>query len=156
MMGGVRYRAVVPDTLDLAERASLAINGLGGTLDPGLESLPYGQVHFCFKPPVLQHWASADLGCGAKVDESFPLMRLMCGSSRYRDREEALHENLMARVQDGLFWDFVDPRRPWRNVYGDSDRRDGAGSDEDFCIPSHAARMMRAVMVRWQATGDER
>ena len=59
----------------------------------------------------------------------------------------------MARVRDGLFWDFVDARRPWRNVYGDSDRRYGPGRDEDFCIPSHAARMMRAVMVRWQATG---
>lgn len=62
----------------------------------------------------------------------------------------------MSRVQDGLFWDLVDPRRPWRNVYGDSDRRYGAGHDEDFCVPSHSARMLRAVLVWWQTTGDER
>jgi hypothetical protein len=156
MRDGVRYRAVVPDTLDLADRAALAVNGLGGTLDPELECLPYGQVHYGFDPPVMHHWASADLGCGAKVDESFPLMRIMSGSRQHLDGEAGLHENLMARVRDGLFWDFVDPRRPWRNIYGDSDRRYGAGRDEDFCIPSHAARMMRAAMVRWQATGDER
>ena len=31
---GVRYEAVVPDTLDLAGRAALAVNGLTGPLDP--------------------------------------------------------------------------------------------------------------------------
>ena len=148
--------ASIPETLDLAERASLAINGLGGTLDPAMECLPFGQVHFQCRRPVMHHWSSADLGCGAKVLESFPLMRIMSGSTQYEDREAALRDNLMARVRDGLFWDTVDPRRPWRNIYGDSDKRYGAGRDEDFCIPSHAARMMRAVMVTWQATGDER
>lgn len=153
---GKRYQAAAPDTLDLAERAALAINGLGGTLDPGMECLPFGQVHYTVLPPVMHHWASADLGCGAKVCESFPLMRIMSGSTQYLDREAALHDNFMARVQDGLFWDFIDPRRPWRNIYGDSDRRYGAGKDEDFCIPSHAARMMRAILVWWQVTGDRR
>jgi hypothetical protein len=144
-----------PDTLDLAERASVAINGLGGTLDPAMECLPFGQVHFSCRRPVMHHWSSADLGCGAKALESFPLMRIMSGSRQHEGREAILRENLMARVKDGLFWDTVDARRPWRTTYGDSDRRYGTGRNEDFCIPSHAARMMRAVMVTWQATGDE-
>ncbi|MAG34829.1 MAG: hypothetical protein CL878_01045 [Dehalococcoidia bacterium] len=33
-VGGERYEATVPDTLDLVERAELALNGLGGCLDP--------------------------------------------------------------------------------------------------------------------------
>ncbi|GEM_PF-3856575 len=33
---GNRYEAAVPDTLDLADRAALAIRGMGGTLDPEL------------------------------------------------------------------------------------------------------------------------
>ncbi len=38
---GDRYQAVVPDTLDLAERAALALNGLGGTSDPAMGGLHY-------------------------------------------------------------------------------------------------------------------
>ena len=34
---GERYRATIPDTLDLADRTELALNGLGGSLDPELD-----------------------------------------------------------------------------------------------------------------------
>lgn len=34
---GQRYEATVPDTLDLVERAELALNGIGGTIDAGLD-----------------------------------------------------------------------------------------------------------------------
>jgi len=33
---GGHHQAVVPDTLDLADHAALAINGLGGVIDPAL------------------------------------------------------------------------------------------------------------------------
>lgn len=148
-----RYSVVTPDTLDLAERARLAINGFGGTCDPDISYLPFGMVWYARSTPHMDHWASADVGCGAKICESFPLMRLMSGSAQYLDVEERMREAFLARVQDGLFWDFADPKRPWRNVYGDSDKRYGLGQDEDFCVPSHAARMMRAMMVWWQLEG---
>ncbi|MCE9616432.1 MAG: hypothetical protein K8T26_19335 [Lentisphaerae bacterium] len=151
---GQRYAATVPDTLDLAGRAALAIHGFGGTLDPALDYLPFGQVSYARRQPFMDHWASADIGCGAKLCESFPMMRAMSGSTQYLDEEAGMQAAFLARVQDGLFWDFRDPRRPWRNVYGDSDKRYGPGDDEDFCIPSHAARMLRAVMVRWQISRD--
>ena len=81
---GKCYQVTVSDTPDLSERAALAINGLGGTLDPSMEGcLPFGQVHYTALPPVMHQWASADLGCGAKVCESFPLMRIMLGSTQY-------------------------------------------------------------------------
>jgi hypothetical protein len=151
---GTRNADTIPDTLDLADCGRLAINGFGGTLDPEISWLPFGLVQYARSTPHMDHWASADLGCGAKLCESFPMMRLMSGSTQYRDEEARMREAFLARVQDGLFWDFVDPKRPWRNVYGDSDKRYGAGRDEDFCIPSHAARMLRAVMVWWQLERD--
>ena len=151
---GQRYQAITPDTLDLADRAGLAINGFGGTCDPDLSYLPFGLVQYARSTPHMDHWASADVGCGAKVCESFPLMRLMSGSTQYLDIESGMRAAFLARVQDGLFWDYVDPKRPWRNVYGDSDRRYGAGRDEDFSIPSHTARMMRAVLAWWQLDHD--
>jgi hypothetical protein len=151
---GVRTTATVPDTLDLAERAALAINGFVGLTDPALDSLPYGLVHWASPKPHMSHWSSADVGCGAKVCESFPLMRLMCGSTRDLDVEATMRADFLARVQDGLFWDLVDPRRPWRNIYNESNLLYGPARDEDFCVPAHAARMLRAVMVYRQVTGD--
>jgi hypothetical protein len=148
------YETVVPDTLDLAERARLAINGFGGCCDPELSYLPFGLVRYAYNIPFMDHWSSADVGCGAKICESFPLMRLMSGSTQHLEIEAGMRQAFLARVEDGLFWDFADPRRPWRNIYGDSDQRYGAGRDEDFCIPSHAARMLRAIMVWWQLEAD--
>lgn len=84
MPEGDRYEAVVPDTLDLADHARLAMNGIGGTLDPDMGFLPFHFVHWSSKTPHLQHCASADLGCGAKLCESFPLMRIMSGNREYR------------------------------------------------------------------------
>jgi hypothetical protein len=57
---GQRYRAVVPDTLDLAERGRLSVHGLSCCLDERANSGPYG--HTCFDAveryiaPVLPRW----------------------------------------------------------------------------------------------------
>jgi DUF1680 family protein len=151
---GQRSKVTMPDTLDLADNAALAINGFVGITDHEMDSLPYGTVHWCSRTPHMSHWSSADVGCGAKVCESFPLMRLMSGSTRDMDVESVMRGDFMARIQGGLFWDFVDPRRPWRDIYNDSNLLYGAARNEDFCVPAHAARMLRAVIVYRQVTGD--
>jgi hypothetical protein len=151
---GTHARATVPDTIDLADRAALAINGFVGIIDPEMDSLPFGTVHWASRTPHMSHWSSADVGCGAKICESFPLMRLMSGSTRDLDVEASMRADFLSRVQDGLFWDLVDPRRPWRNIYNESDLLYGPARDEDFCVPAHCARMLRAVIVYRQVTGD--
>ena len=152
---GERYRATVPDTLDLADHARIAIGGFAGITDPGMDYLPFGIVHWTARTPHMSHWSSADVGCGAKICESYPLMRLMSGSEDHLETEALTRASFLARIRDGLFWDFVDPRRPWRTVYNDSDVLYGkAPKDEDFCIPAHAARMLRAVLVYRPVTGD--
>src|SRR5438105_3925597 len=108
--------ATVPDTLDLADRAALAINGMGGCIDPELMTM-YGLIHFCCKKPHLSHWASADTLVDPKFGESFPLMRVMCGSQQYEELENRFREALFSRIQDGLYWDYYTPKRPWRNAY---------------------------------------
>ena len=78
-LSGKKHSATVPDTLDLSEHARLAINGLGGNIDPKLMTM-YGLIHFCTPRPHLSHWASAETLCDPKFGESFPLMRLTsCG-----------------------------------------------------------------------------
>ncbi len=140
----------VPDTLDLADRARLAISGMGGNIDPALMTM-YGMIHFCTPRPCLSHWGSAETLCDPKFAESFPLMRLMSGSDQYADLERAFRTAILARVDDGLYWDRVNPRRPWRNSY--SAWLYGQGRDEDFCTVVGTGRLLRALLV-WRELGD--
>lgn len=148
-LAGARYAAIVPDTLDLAERARLALNGLGGNIDPELMTM-YGLIRFCTSRPHFSHWASAETLCDPKFAESFPLMRLMSGSNQYAELEERFRQSILSRVDEGLYWDRVDPRRPWRNSYAPAHY--GEGRDEDFCTLPGAGRLLRALLV-WRELG---
>ena len=46
---------MVPDTLDLAERAALGVNGLTGPTDPDADYEVYWWVDFFRNPPVMVH-----------------------------------------------------------------------------------------------------
>jgi len=141
---GERYRDTIPDTLDLADRARLAITGMGGNIDPELLTM-YGLIHFCTPRPHLSHWASAETLCDPKFGESLPLMRLMCGSNQYLDLESQYRRAMVDRIQDGLYWDFYTPKRPWRNSYAPAFY--GKGRDEDFATLPGGGRMLRAMLV---------
>lgn len=151
VMRGERYSVTAPDTLDLAERAALALNGLGGNIDPDLMTM-YGLIHFECARPHFSHWASAETLCDPKFAESFPLMRIMCGSEQYAELEGAFRDTLLSRIDDGLYWDRYTPRRPWRNSYATAFY--GTGKDEDFATVPGAGRMLRALLV-WQELGNE-
>ena len=75
---GERYRATIPDTLDLADRTELALNGLGGSLDPELDYEMYFWIRYAAQPAYMYHWAF-DATNEPKLAESFPLMRIACG-----------------------------------------------------------------------------
>ncbi len=83
---GKRYRATVPDTLDLAERARLAVHGLTAFLDEKANYAPYGHTYWNGNPPYM-----ADLPGGppnwGKIAESLIFARLMCGSEENLDIE---------------------------------------------------------------------
>ena len=146
---GHRQAATVPDTLDLAERAAMAIHGIGGSIDPDLLTM-WGQIHYGVARPHLSHWASADTLCDPKFGESLALLRLMCGSTEHAELEARFREALLARIQDGLYWDFASPQRPWRNTYAADFY--GKGKDEDFCTTPGTARLVRAMAV-WHELG---
>jgi hypothetical protein len=145
----------VPDTVDLAERAALSLNALGGCLDPDLLTM-YFVCFFNFRTPRMEHRGSADTTCDPKFLESFPLMRVMCGSDQYDELESRFRAELLSRVDHGLYWDRYDPRRPWRKVYNPHyTGYDTEGKDEDCSGVVATARMMRALAVWQEATGDD-
>ncbi|MHC4713333.1 MAG: hypothetical protein ACYTAN_08715 [Planctomycetota bacterium] len=146
---GKRQTATVPDTLDLAERARLAISGIGGSIDTELLTM-YGLVHYATPRPHQVEWASAQNGLDPKFGESLPLLRIMSGESKRLDLEERYFDAILSRVDDGLYWDRADPRRPWRNSYAGEFY--GEGRDEDFAQLWGGARLMRALDI-WNQLG---
>lgn len=139
----------VPDTLDLVDRATLALNGILGTIDPDLLTT-WGLIHFNARRPHLSHWASAETLVDPKLAESITLMRIMSGETKGLDLEQRYRAAILSRLQDGLYWDRNDPRRPWRNSY--SEAFYGKGRDEDFATLPGAGRILRTMLI-WRELG---
>ena len=114
---GVRSEAIVPATLDLAERAALAVNGMTGPTDPELDYRVYWQVSFRHNPPVMYH-EFADIGIQAKFMETLPRLRMMSGSDQGTDAEETWKQVLLRMIgPDGLLATPMEPhawQRPTR------------------------------------------
>jgi len=144
---GQRYQAVVPDTLDLAERAALAVNALGGTSDPAMGGLHYFNQFFVCRPPYMNHHG-ADTTCTPKYMESFPMMRLMCGSDRYAELELMQRQMLVAQIADGLYWNRYRADRPWATSYNPA--FDGQRKTEDLANVGGNGRMLRALVTCYE------
>jgi hypothetical protein len=108
---GERYSDKVPDTLDLAERAALAVNGLTGPLDPDADYELYMWVNFLYNPPVMTHdWSD---WCGYKFFEALPLLRIASGSDLNRQVDPVWKDVILKSIgPDGLFYIPLDGR-PW-------------------------------------------
>jgi hypothetical protein len=83
---GEYYAAMVPDTLDLAERARLAMHGLTASLDPAMNYAPFGHVYFINPTPCLIDRPGGPPNWG-KITESMVKARIMCGSEEGLDIE---------------------------------------------------------------------
>jgi hypothetical protein len=136
------YRATVPDTLDLAARARLAINGLAGTLD--WEQVPEFYFRVTLAPPTMVHDALSFCACGPKYFESFPMMRAMTGSDLYADIERRYHDYMLGSIgDDGLFYAKIGPERPWDRT-----------SPEDYANIYGQGRMIRAMLAHYDYDHD--
>lgn len=113
---GERYEIMVPDTLDLQERARLAIHAMTEVADPLADYEIYWRVYFRSKPPMMIH----DWDCPLitiKFMESVSLMRIMSGSEQNSQVDRHwMKLALRGLGPDGLFYT---PRegRPWAYRY---------------------------------------
>jgi hypothetical protein len=148
---GKRYTVTAPNTLDLAHHAELGLNGIGGTIDPDLDYHMYFSIFLSAKTPWMKHHA-ADSTCDPKYAESFPMLRLMCGSSQYEDIEAGQRLALLNRIEEGLYWNKVDSRRPWRAAYNAA--FDRAAREEDVANVGANGRMLRALLTWRELEND--
>ena len=110
---GERYRASVPDTLDLAHRAGLAVNGLTGAAECDIASCESIQTaHLDHNPPYMNlKWNGP---CLQKPVHALPLMRLMSGNEQNAELDSRMLKAITRDIdEDGLWWLKVE-NRPWR------------------------------------------
>jgi hypothetical protein len=129
--------ASVPDTLDLVDRANLALNGLAGTLD--WEGVPEFYFRVTLSPPEFIHDAISFCACGPKYWESFPMLRVMTGSDRFQDVQDRYAKYLLGSIEeDGLFYAKIGPARQWDK-----------SSPEDYANIYGQGRMIRALLAQY-------
>ena len=109
---GRRYEALVPATLDLAERAKLSVNFLTRVVNPAMEYEYYNMVELMARPPAMWH-NQGDFQTMGKVLEILPIARTVCGSRQNLEVDEA-YMRMFLRMQgpDGLVY-APTSWRPW-------------------------------------------
>jgi len=103
----------IPDTLDLADRAALALHALTGALDPDYGYELYFVVQFCRNPAVMIHEGTGLATNNPKFAEAQAMMRVMSGSDFNLDIQHAMMDCMLKNVhEDGLYYSPLE-RRPW-------------------------------------------
>jgi len=109
---GERYEALVPATLDPAERARLAVNCLSRCLNPNLEYTPYNMIELMADPPTMWH-TMGDGHTYGKYFEFLTLARHISGSLDNIEADKFLMKmHLMLQGEDGLLY-VPTAGRPW-------------------------------------------
>jgi len=112
------YEAAVPDTLDLAERARLAINALTHLVVP--ETWYYDVQYVDFGPKGSPPKPLGGFDITPKYARSIPWMRTMCGSDAFLDREYGMMKAMLSNVRDdGLLYYPIDGNRVGNSCYPD-------------------------------------
>ena len=109
---GKSYEALVPDTLDLAERGAMALNCLTQSIAPELDASIYEATHFDANPAFMTtSGTNIDV---SKTVEALPQVRLMSGSTKDLDIERVLMLRVMAQSwEDGVFYTAPAAGRDW-------------------------------------------
>ena len=140
------HNAVVPDTLDLAKRAELALEGIANTTDPDDDYLMWFDVRWSNNPPYLKH-SGADIECAPKWLAAMMEVRVASGSDRHRDLEEAMLRTVVGFVEDnGLYYARYKPSRPWH--MGLYTKVGYETPKEDFALPVAGAVLMTALAAQ--------
>lgn len=145
--------ATVPDTLDLAQRAELALNALTGALDPEYGYELYFRVYFCRRPAMMHHEATGLPTNNPKFAEAQVMMRVMSGSEANLDVQHAMLRSMLRNLhEDGLYYSPME-RRPWSH---DAPDYVGGAPDRPFANVYGNARLLLAMMAwsQWEQEPD--
>ena len=145
---GERYEARVPDTLDLQERAALAVNVLTQSMDPEADYEMHFTVDLNRNPPLMCHNGSSM--CQSKFKESLPLMRIVSGSELNLEVDRSWMETaLRSLAPDGTYYYPLRGRPwamqgPWLEAAGSS--HEMVEGLEQVIVPVFTGRLLSAMI----------
>ena len=113
---GEYYESEVPDTLDLAERARLAVNAITGSADPRNNFEIFQCAHLDQQPANFNHNHGGP--CIPKAIDVIPRMRRMSGSKQNEDYDEKVINSMLRDVDENGLWWLRQDGRPWRKRFG--------------------------------------
>ena len=145
---GERYEALVPDTLDIQERAGLAVNVLTEAVDPQADYEMYFSVAMNRNPALMCHNGSSI--CQAKFMESLPLMRMVSGSELNPEVDQIWMEAALRNLgPDGMYYYPLGGRPwalqgPWLEAAGGT--KDRIMGKDQVIVPMSSGRILSAMM----------
>lgn len=154
---GERYDDPVPDTLDLANMAELALNGLTGPNDPEAGYELYFTANFQRNPPIMLHDFSD--ACQVKFLGPMLLLRTITGTDTGRDIEKQIFTAYLRAIgEDGLWHPPMKGRKWYRENLWEEAKGD-AGQEKE--LPAYEGgqlrgRILEAVLILWKLTGETR
>jgi len=114
---GTSYEDTVPDTLDIAERAQLAIHCVTSIADPRADYEIFQTAQFFRNPPVMVHDFNDSDFNGEGMIEGLPLLRILTGSTLNEDVDRVWMETLLKCIgPDGLLYYLPFQGRPWSRM----------------------------------------
>ena len=151
---GSEYDALVPDSLDLAERCALATHGITEAVDPESDYITW---FWLFVQPnlVFMEHAWADL-IAVKFMESLPFLRTACGSRLNPHVEQRWVESaFQMQGPDGmLYWPAIG--RPWMRKIGRDNQVANLSKGDHFGAVFSWGRFLGMFASYYRLTGDER
>ena len=155
---GERYTTLAPATLDLQERAMLAVHGLTGRTDPESDYEIYYVTALGLNPPFMGHWRW-DIWNQMWYHAALPLMRVISGSDHNAHVEEHWAKVLLhMQAPDGLLYEKIEGR-PWLAFNAASTHGSSAG-DRSSTMCSAWGLTVTALYSRltdnpmWRETGQ--
>ena len=143
-INGESYEALVPDTLDLAERARLGLKHFTEIIHEDYDyEMPYSCTFNESNPPVMNLHLNGLATCQPKAIEAMCFARLMSGSDLNLEREAKMMEMSVSLLgEDGLQWVPGSSDKPWLKI------------PEPFAAVHAQGRMLRAMIAWYEYTGD--
>ena len=113
---GERYEALVPDTLDIAERADFAVHGLSNMADPDEDYELWIEALLNRNPPIVLHNFHDLNVAGDGFLEALSLLRAVTGSDLNMDVDQGWMDSLLhMQGEDGLVY-MPMAARPWASI----------------------------------------
>ena len=108
IVGGERYEVQVPDTLDLQERARLALSAMTSCTDPQDNYAPYDNFNLWRNPPIMYYKTVFN----GKYMEVTALLRSITGSNTNRHVDQTWRRDFLDTIVHGYYpWWGIDPGR---------------------------------------------